>query len=413
LLDVTNPTLVRETDIANASGANAKRYNVLVYVNQFLGRSTFDVAVLTDELTIDMPPFSSANLLDKRDSQGYEAQMGTQDQHLGAWGRVYYETSIAIPSIRAYTPDSLRGDFLGQMYAVRGYSALQLAEDLCPGFPLNDVTPDLQPLYSHPLTTDSAFAIASAALDSAVKYAHDTTRFVVLARVAKGRVLLDQGKFAEAAAAVASVPTDVSYDVNTGFNTLFNIIRPGSWDEGGYNWVVPDTQGTNGEPFITENDARIPLGSSGKGAMDTSVTFYKTAKYSNRNAPITIASGVEARLIEAEAALHAGDPQWLTILNTLRQTAISPALPDLVDPGNDPARVDLVYHERAFWLYLTGRRLGDLRRLIKVYGRGAETVFPTGPYPQGGTFGTATSIPFILAANTTGNPYLTSGCTSR
>ena len=151
----------------------------------------------------------------------------------------------------------------------------------------------------------------------------------------------------------------------------------------------------------------------GKGAIDTSVTFYKTVKYPDLSAPITLASGIEARLIEAEAALHAGDAQWLTTLNTLRQTAISPALPDLTDPGTADARLDLLYHERAYWLYLTGRRLGDLRRLIKVYGRGAETVFPTGPYPLGGTYGTATSIPFIFAANSTGNPYLTSGCTSR
>ena len=29
-------------------------------------------------------------------------------------------------------------------------------------------------------------------------------------------------------------------------------------------------------------------------------------------------------------------------------------------------------------------RLGDLRRLVKDYKRGAETVYPTGPYFKGG-----------------------------
>lgn len=413
LLDVSNPTLVRESDIANASGANAKRLNALDYLNQTATNAAYDVAVITDEWTQDAPPTNFPNLLDKRDSQGFEAQSGTADQHLSTLDKVYYETSIAIPAVRAYTPDSLRGDFLGQLYAVRGYTVLQIAEDICPGFPLNDVTPDLQPAYSRPLTTDSAFAIASSWLDSAVKYAHDSVRFVALARVAKGRVLLDQGKFAEAATVVAPVTTDVSYDIIPSLNQLFNRMRPGSWSNGGFNFVVADRQGGNGEPFVTDNDARIPLVLGGQGASDPTITFYKTTKYLSRNDAFTLASGIEARLIEAEAALHAGDPQWLTILNTLRQTAISPALPDLVDPGSDDARVDLVYHERAYWLYLTGRRLGDLRRLITVYGRGAETVFPTGAYPLGGQYGTATSIPFIFAANATGNPYLTTGCTSR
>jgi hypothetical protein len=32
-------------------------------------------------------------------------------------------------------------------------------------------------------------------------------------------------------------------------------------------------------------------------------------------------------------------------------------------------------------MWLTSHRLGDFRRLIRQYGRNAETVFPTGVYP--------------------------------
>jgi hypothetical protein len=100
-------------------------------------------------------------------------------------------------------------------------------------------------------------------------------------------------------------------------------------------------------------------------------------------------------------------------LNDLRATAIVPALPPLSAPTAAEAQVGLVYRERAFWLYLTGRRLGDLRRLIKNYGRDAETVFPSGRYAAGASYGTATAIPFVLDANSIGNPYITSGCTAR
>jgi len=44
--------------------------------------------------------------------------------------------------------------------------------------------------------------------------------------------------------------------------------------------------------------------------------------------------------------------------------------------------VNLLFRERAFWMYLTGQRLGDMRRLIRNYGRHAENVYPTGLYPR-------------------------------
>jgi hypothetical protein len=94
--------------------------------------------------------------------------------------------------------------------------------------------------------------------------------------------------------------------------------------------------------------------------------------------PITfsIASGIEARLIEAEAQLYAQSSEWLEILNALRQR--TGVLQDTTDPGTANARVDLLFRERAFWFYLSGRRLGDLRRLIRQYDRLPTQVFPIG-----------------------------------
>jgi len=62
-------------------------------------------------------------------------------------------------------------------------------------------------------------------------------------------------------------------------------------------------------------------------------------------------------------------------------------LAPLADPGTQAAREDLMFRERAFWLFGTGHRLGDLRRMIRQYGRGAETVFPTGTWHKGGPIG--------------------------
>jgi len=127
-----------------------------------------------------------------------------------------------------------------------------------------------------------------------------------------------------------------------------------------------------------------------------------------------VADGIEARLIEAEAMLQNGDgPGMVNALNALRADAGNNGnfnLPALTDPGTTDGRVDLLFRERAFWLFATGHRLGDMRRLVRQYGRPANTVFPTGPYFKGGNYGTDVNLPVPFAEQN--NPNFT-GCLNR
>ena len=70
----------------------------------------------------------------------------------------------------------------------------------------------------------------------------------------------------------------------------------------------------------------------------------------------------------------------------------------------------MLFRERAFWMYMTAHRLGDMRRLIRQYGRGAETVFPTGNYFKGGKYGV--DITLVPSQTETNNPNWTA-CTDR
>jgi len=411
LLDVSNPTIVRDTDIANANGANSRRLNAAAYANSNLPQLIFSSAQLTDEWMIDGPIRPTFYDLDRRDSQTYEMHAGTDDRYLGLLDQMYYQTSIAIAAVRAYTPDSLKGDYLGQLYAIRGYAVLQAAEDVCSGFPLNDVSLDNRPLFSGPISTDSALVLANAQLDSAIKYVRDSASFVTLARVTKGRALLEQGKYAEAASVVAPVGTSDVVQTNDYGAALYDYFGPVGWDQGGVNMAVGDSEGQNGLPFASAHDPRIPLVAAGTRAADDNDSLYQTTKYPDNTTHLVIASGIEARLIEAEAALHEPNPsKAFAILDTLRAMV---GLGALTIPPTVDAQIDTVYKERAFWLYLTGRRLGDLRRLIRVYGRDPESVFPTGAYVTGGSYGNATAIPFILAGQQLSNPNITTGCTTR
>ena len=53
-------------------------------------------------------------------------------------------------------------------------------------------------------------------------------------------------------------------------------------------------------------------------------------------------------------------------------------------------------------MYLTSHRLGDMRRLIRQYGRNSETVFPIGLTDIGNPYGT--SVNFQIPVQEDANP---------
>lgn len=414
LLDVSDPTLIRSQDIANANGANGRRINAVSFFFRSIPSTVVDVAYITDEIGFDIAlanvqPTNDRIALDQRNGLAYETAHPNDDPHLGGLDYAITMSSIAIPQIRRYSPTAVKGDFLGQLYAYRGFALAQMAEDLCAGFPINDVDANNVPNLSAPYSTDSAFHYALTQLDSAIGLIVDSTQYLNLARVVKGRVFLDLGQYDSAAAVVAAVPDDYVYtsNPNNGPGTLY-LCPTCQWANTGM--PMGDGEGRNGLHFVSEQDvARAPSKYMRKRLSDSTILEYAQQKYTTSNAAIVIASGTEARLIQAEVALHNHDGSWLTTLNALRTPV---GLDPLVDPGTDSARVDVVYHERAFWMYLTGRRLGDLRRLVRNYSRAPESVFPTGPYPLGGVYGSATAIPFSFSNESEFNPKLTAGCTT-
>ncbi|HEX5831167.1 MAG TPA: hypothetical protein VFY16_09310, partial [Gemmatimonadaceae bacterium] len=250
------------------------------------------------------------------------------------------------------------------------------------------------------------FERATAHFDSALALAADSTRVLNLARVGRARALLGLARFADAATSVAAVPTayvfatDASAAVQP--NGVFDVINNRR------QLTVADREGTNGLDFRSAADPRVPtdfVGTTPGGTGD----IHGFSRYASLAAPITLASGVEARLIEAEAMLRAGDAAGaLTILNALRATM--PGLAPLGDAGSEAARVDQLFRERAFWLFATGHRQGDLRRLVRQYGRPPDSVFPSGPYFGGQFYGS--DVNFAPEAAQLQSPLYT-GCASR
>ena len=297
---------------------------------------------------------------------------------------------------------------VGEMYALSALIRILLGEDYCSGVPFSTTQPTL--VYGQPLSTKQILDTALKRLDLAKANAFGNDTIINLEAVLRGRALVDEGNFAAAATAVASVPTSFVYktyhslatdrEKNFMFTDIFSADR----------LSVSDTEGKNGLDFGSANDPRVPVQASGLSRFDNVTPMVRFLTYNSLTSPVVHASGIEARLIEAEAALAANDPNtWLAKLNVARATKSGMA--PLTDPVNPTARVDLMFRERAFWLFMTGHRLGDLRRLVRQYGRGAETVFPTGAYHKDNlTRGTDVNI--VIPISEKNNPNF-HGCIDR
>jgi hypothetical protein len=143
---------------------------------------------------------------------------------------------------------------------------------------------------------------------------------------------------------------------------------------------------------------------------------YQSALSNGTSSPIVVANGIEAQLIRAEAQLQpatAPSGSWLQTLNTLRETG---GLSDTTDPGTAEGRISLLFSERAYWLFLTGHRQGDLRRLLREYSsfpafQDQSKVYPTGIYPYwDGVYGSDVTVPIPYTEHA--NP-LYHGCLNR
>jgi hypothetical protein len=354
------------------------------------------------------------------------------DQPLSALLAARSSLLVALSGLRQYEPASGQSK-IGKAYALTGYAELLLAEDYCAGVPLIVFVPGGGIQYGTPLTSDSLLGTAEAHFDSALAYGAGNDTVVALASVGLGRTRLDRGHFAAAATAVAAVATGFAYNAVTSTNgsaggvNFYQFQLPTEAGCGLLN--MADREGGNGLNFASAQDPRLVVDSTVEQTCDGG-TWYYPAKFGNPSQYIPLATGVEARLIAAEAALQGGDAStWAADLNALRAAAPStylqldsavramktdPTGVDSLHPTQDQA-VDILFRERAFWLYGTGTRQGDLRRLIRQYGRDQNTVFPSGPFANGNnpnlpsplpSYGTDVSftLPTAASGNTTSNP---------
>ena len=402
-VDVVSPdALVGKSVLPSALAAAIGDFGVALGGSSGSEGQSQIVGLFTDEF-INAESFPTRIEVDQRNTNPINGTMLTIFRDIA---KARATTDAVAARFKEFDPASRS---YAEVLALGGFTRILLAENYCSGVPLSSPNPDGSFAYGKPQTTAELLNLAIAKFDSAITLATASggTTQLNLARVGKARAQVDLDQFAAAATTVASVPTNFRYiifhDENSGRqnNGIFVFAQTGR------RFAIPDREGINGLPFRSLNDPRAPAFRASATAIgfDASTQLIVTPKFPNRSASTPVAEGVEARLIEAEAALQAGNlALYLSKLNEARAGAItyptvlggapapSPA-PIAAAPATLAGQVDLLFQERAINLFLTSHRLGDLRRLVRSYGRGAETVFPTGAYFKGGVYGTDVNLP--------------------
>lgn len=400
---------------------------------------TFTTRQAADQRTLQ--PAVLGNISDAAYTRLHQARLNARR----AYAVVQEFTTAATATADAATQAQLR--------AIEGYTYVTLSEGWCGAVPFSRI-PDTGPLdpslieFGAPLSTNQMNDTAVVRFNEGLAR-NSANR---LAAVGKARALLNLGRYAEAATAVAAVPTTfvffVEHSPNTGAenNPVFSLQSNGRYgianlegadsptgtsrpDAPTSGTAAPPTSapGAEGLAFRGAQDPRIPYQVRG-GCFTASVRCWMNNNYPDFEADVPVASGIEARLIEAEAAFQAGDfTLMMTKLNDLRANASGnltllyprakqtfpaigiPTLAPLTDPGTTAGRRDMIFSERAFWLFNTGHRQGDLRRLVRNYGLASSAVWPTGPHFRGSSFGTDVAYPVPFAEEN--NPsYVPSAC---
>jgi hypothetical protein len=216
--------------------------------------------------------------------------------------------------------------------------------------------------------------------------------------------------------------TVVTYSLTSGDNQIWSL------NNSAKRWTVGDSLDflgriNNAIPYASMNDPRVKvtgstLGTSAAGRGFDGSTNLVAQLIWGRSDATNLVSGIDARLIEAEARLQANDiPGMIAVLNALRGSPqvlgallTTPLMANLTAPATQAAAVDLFFREKALWQFARGFRLGDSRRLIRQYLRTQDTVFPTGTAMKSGAYATDVNLP--VTTNEYNNPDF-HGCIDR
>jgi hypothetical protein len=388
LLDVDDSGVVVPADLDEAGPAAIPTLvnGVVGAYHETMNGLTRYTALLTDEM-IYSGTFPTRYQVDIRRIPSGNLDL-TEDLYVPLHRARFQADTIAFaleehlddPAFEDAQPLLLQGIAIAKLYG--GYTRLWLAELYCWSI-LTGMVPESQPLLPDERMED---AIAHLEEAESVAHAIGLLPIQIAAIVGQARAHLWLGNYPVAGGLAAGVPREFVYRAEYSSNNpeQYNAMYTFTWgDTQSIHWTVGDgTANSSGgerwphlEQFIGLNLLRNrPPGFT---AMAQTVPVVLQMLYNSPESDVLMASGIEATLIAAEAALRLGQPELAEdLVNDLRsdysfrattQFGVSPPagnlLPDIALTGDLETGLLRIAEERGRELWLTGDRHVTARRL--------------------------------------------------
>lgn len=425
LVRATDPDIIGTDAVVSPTAANALRIGALGRFNASTtgGETMFLYGGLFGD------EFSTGDTFTQRIETDQRALTPENGNITGAYRGLHTPRTSAIQAreaLQVFATTTPLWNF-SEMYFVEAYMLNLTAEYFCNGQPISYIKNGIIE-YGDPQSNVETFALALVKVDSGLaKLGSATganeTRVRTSLQILRGRILLNQGNFAAVQAAVASVPSSFVWLQEHSLSSR----TPGVWSliNNQRRYIVSNNEGPLGLNFGTAADPRVPTCSVGQPACAAvALTIARPFDSGNTAVPnmlyqlvwpadaasVALMSGLQARLYEAEALNRTGNwPDALVILNALRAAPLGygrtiAVMPALVDPGTADGRRDLIFREKAFWLFGTGHRYPDMRRMMRQYAMTPNQVLPNGTWQIGRSPGYGTDVVFRTPTVETFNP---------
>ena len=370
---VESPGVIRDEDLDDPRSIGPLVTGMSADVSNFLDDTAFLVARMTDEMTASGSYFLSGQVrrgfLDPDDA----------DTYWEAAQKARFAAESGLERMQEVLAEDFDGNELtARAYLYAGLSNRMLGENFCR---VSYDNSEAQP-------TSVAFERAITALTTAIEQAGKAEEEDLLQAAYGGRAqaYVGLGQWDQAVADAQQVPTDFVYNAFYSDNSAreqneiydethqrYEMSAYGTPAQGPAEVIGSDSLGVVPEdlrdPRAPYTDCRESTDCSAKIGADGLTPQLRQEKYDELGADIPLVKGTEMRLIEAEAALVAGDlSAALEKINEARAFhGLDPASAGQIgQPGPDGfadgSAYALLDQERFLTLWLEARRLHDLRR---------------------------------------------------
>lgn len=345
--NVTNPGPLLDADLNNASAipalVNGMGGDLSNAIGNYLTRGSLAALELRHSGNFAAERRFAAGTIGPEDVNGDWARLHTA-RYVAEAGLVRMKTVLGTGfETNANTP---------RAYLYAGYANRFLGENVCNA--VYDGGPAL-PNSSHFVRAESLFTRALT-----ISRALNNTALINAALAGRAQVYANQGKWTEAAADAALVPTTFRHNAVFSLNTTRENMDLAAQTITRREVTVWNTV------WVADRDPRVlydtvKTGTTITKGQDGATNFFRQKKYITLGDPMALAKGTEMLLIRAEAALRANDvTNAMVFINQGRTAAtLAPLTATTID-----AAYGHLMRERGAVLWLEGRRLFDLKRWL-------------------------------------------------